>query len=333
MHLKTMVRHARERAVDLAMAATVGFLVIYRPGTLLYHALLTFLLLGAVWVSYRCGFLNGMLRASLAGAALMLEALLSGEGALERLAASATFMATAAIAGALAERERTSVDQLRQTSLALAQSRRLLEESYLATLQTLSAALDARDPYTAGHSERVASYAVEIARSLGLKGEELESVRRAGSLHDIGKIGIRDSVLLSRGELGYRERKEMQRHPKIGAELLASLVFLKPALPFIAHHHEHFDGAGYPAGMSGEEIPLGARIIAVADAFDAMTTDRPYRGALSPEHALRQLCKRAGSQFDPSVVEAFCRLQQNWKHLPRFSPEVRVLEKRLGGMS
>jgi putative nucleotidyltransferase with HDIG domain len=301
-------------AVDLAFVGFTGFLLVSRPGTLLYHSILTLLLLGAVWISYRQGFLNGILRASLAGTVLMAQALAGSENDLEQAAASAAFMVTAGLAGALADRERRDLDQLKRTSRALVRSRRQLEDSYFDALQTLSAALDARDRYTAGHSERVAEYAAEIARVLGVTGEELESIRRAARLHDIGKIGIRDSILFNRGELSYPDAKEMQRHPRIGAELLATLGYLETTLPLIAHHHEHFDGTGYPDGISGERIPLGARIIAVADAFDAMTTDRPYQRALSPENARRVLRERSGSQFDPRVVEAFLDLHESWKH-------------------
>jgi len=223
-------------------------------------------------------------------------------------------MVTAGLAGALANRERRDLDRLRSTSRQLLESRRQLEESHFEALQTLSAALDARDRYTAGHSERVAEYAVELARVLGLAKEDLDSIRRAAQLHDIGKIGIRDTILFNRGELSYPDAKEMQRHPRIGAALLARLGYLESIVPLIAHHHEHFDGKGYPDGLVGEQIPLGARIIAVADAFDALTTDRPYQRARSPEQAEQVLAERSGSQFDPRVIEAFLKLHQTWKH-------------------
>ena len=301
-------------AVYPAFIGFTAFLLLSRPGTLSYHGILTLLLLGTVWISYRHGFLNGVLPAGLAGTVLMAQALIGAENDLEKAASSAVFMVTAGLAGALANRERRDLDRLRSTSRQLLESRRQLEESHFEALQTLSAALDARDRYTAGHSERVAEYAVELARVLGLAKEDLDSIRRAAQLHDIGKIGIRDTILFNRGELSYPDAKEMQRHPRIGAALLARLGYLESIVPLIAHHHEHFDGKGYPDGLVGEQIPLGARIIAVADAFDALTTDRPYQRARSPEHAEQVLGERSGSQFDPRVIEAFLKLHQTWKH-------------------
>lgn len=190
------------------------------------------------------------------------------------------------------------------TSLENAELYQDLERTFLGTISALAAAVDAKDPYTYGHSSWVTHHATAIAKRCGLDEQEIHTLRIASILHDIGKIGIDVSILRKPEGLTDEERRIVQRHPTIGADILASLDFLKDAVPLILFHHERFDGSGYPSGISGAAIPLGARIIAVADAFDAMTSDRPYRAALTSEQAIRELQAHAGGQFDPMAVSA-----------------------------
>jgi len=182
---------------------------------------------------------------------------------------------------------------------------RALEASYESTLQSLVTALDFRDNETQGHSTRVVEYAMMVSRSLGIDEPELTPIRRGALLHDIGKIGVPDAILRKPGKLTEDEWVEMRRHPQIGFEMLRRIPFLESCLPIVRSHQERWDGSGYPDGLRGEAIPLGARIFAVVDTFDAMTSDRPYRAALSIEEARAEVRKFAGSQFDPRVAEAF----------------------------
>ncbi len=197
-----------------------------------------------------------------------------------------------------------------QTGLALENARLYssLQEYYSSTVQALAAALDAKDVYTRGHSVRVAKWARACARMLGLGAGEQEQVYLAGLLHDLGKIGVRESILLKPGPLTAEERKEMQSHPGVGARILEPAKFPDAVIAAVRHHHEDYDGGGYPDGLAGEEIPLLARIIRVADTYDAMMSARPYRQALTPRQAREELRRWAGRQFDPRVVEAFLQL-------------------------
>lgn len=172
-------------------------------------------------------------------------------------------------------------------------------------LTALSHAIEARDPYTRGHSARVSVIAEVIARRLGWRSQRLEALRLGGQLHDVGKLNLDSAVLHKPGPLDDRERIEIRRHPLAGARLIRPFASLRPALPYVLFHHEHWDGAGYPSGRSREQIPPGARILSVADAFDAMTSTRPYRAALPHDRALAEVRECAGSQFDPAVVRAF----------------------------
>jgi putative nucleotidyltransferase with HDIG domain len=180
-----------------------------------------------------------------------------------------------------------------------------LQEAYLATVRSLAAAVDAKDPYTRGHSDRVALYAKAIAERLELSGEQCIALEMAAYLHDIGKIGIREAILLKPGKLDVEEMGQMRHHPLIGANILRPVAFPWPIAPVVRHHHEHFDGQGYPAGLKGEEIPLLARILTVADAYEAMTADRPYRSGRDEEEAVQELHRCEGTHFDPRVIEAF----------------------------
>ncbi len=182
-----------------------------------------------------------------------------------------------------------------------------LADLLFSTLGALSSAVDAKDPYTHGHSRRVAEYAVMSAREMGFDSRFLTMLKIAGQLHDFGKIGIREHILTKQGRLDEKEKESMNEHPVIGAQILARFKSFADIVPGIRHHHEHYDGTGYPAGLEGEGIPLVGRIIAVADAYDAMTTNRPYRMKLNHAQALVELRENAGRQFDPAVVKAFIR--------------------------
>ncbi len=181
------------------------------------------------------------------------------------------------------------------------------QELFLETIRTLAAAIDAKDPYTRGHSERVSSYSMAVARHLGLGQDEVFRIRIAAILHDVGKLGIRDDILKKPGGLTEAEYEEIKRHPAIGAQIMEPIRLLKDILPGIRNHHERWDGSGYPDGLAGAEIPMVARIIGVADTFDAMTTDRPYQRALSVEAALARMQQMATTHFDPTVVEALVK--------------------------
>jgi HD-GYP domain-containing protein (c-di-GMP phosphodiesterase class II) len=172
-------------------------------------------------------------------------------------------------------------------------------------LATFSAALEARDPYLVGHSSRVTTFAESLALTLGWRGERLDALRLGGSLHDVGKIAVNASVLRKRGPLTDAEFQQIQRHPVAGAQLIEGVADFGPALPYVLHHHERWDGGGYPHGLAGETIPLEARLLGVADAFDAMTSARSYRPALTVEAALGELQRCAGTQFDPALAGRF----------------------------
>jgi len=183
-----------------------------------------------------------------------------------------------------------------------------VEESYKITLEALVTALDAREHETQAHSQRVREYTLTLAEQLGLKHDDLIQTGRGALLHDVGKIGVRDSILLKPGKLNEEEWVEMRKHPQIGYNILQSIEFLAPAAEIVLCHQERWDGKGYPNGLAGMDIPLGARIFAIVDAMDAMTSDRPYRKALSFEAALKEIRSCSGTQFDPSISEAFLRM-------------------------
>jgi response regulator RpfG family c-di-GMP phosphodiesterase len=180
-----------------------------------------------------------------------------------------------------------------------------IKQAHQATLETLGAALDSRDVGTEAHSRRVHGYALATARAHGVPESEMEELAHGVLLHDIGKIGIPDAILLKPGPLTPEEWQIMRRHPEIGRRLIENAPFLKSAIPVVYCHHERWDGTGYPQGLRAEEIPLGARIFAVVDAFDAMTADRPYSKAIPFEDARAEIVRSAGTHFDPAVVDSF----------------------------
>lgn len=182
------------------------------------------------------------------------------------------------------------------------------------TIEVLADIVDKKDPYTSKHSYMVADYCREIAEKLLLRPEDVETLVSAAKVHDLGKISVPDSILLKQGSLTDGEREVMINHSSIGYNILNKLRFYKVGARLVLYHHERFDGNGYPAGLKGESIPLGARILAVADCYHAMTSDRPYRKAMSSEQAISELTRCAGTQFDPKVVEVFIKILRRNNH-------------------
>ena len=206
-----------------------------------------------------------------------------------------------------------------------------LQDSYESSLQALVTALDFRDNETQGHSYRVVEYAVRVADRMCVGEPELTWIRHGAILHDVGKIGIPDSILRKPGKLDGDEWEEMKKHPEMGYRMLQHIRFLRPALDIVLCHQERFDGSGYPRGLSGEQIPLGARIFSVVDTFDAMTSDRPYRAALSIDAAREEIERWSGRQFDPNVAKAFLAIDaEDWREVrARVHTEVSALEEQV----
>lgn len=188
-----------------------------------------------------------------------------------------------------------------------------LQRAYKDSLTVLANAIEARDAYTRGHVERVSSYSVMIAREMEMDDDEVDEIELGAILHDIGKIHVHESILSKPGDLTPDEISEMRKHTEIGAFMIKDIPYLVPATPIIKYHHERYDGSGYPEGLSGEDIPLHARIMAIADLFDALTTLRSYHEALSPEEAVAYIQNEAGKHFDPKIVEVFVRAWQKHK--------------------
>jgi putative nucleotidyltransferase with HDIG domain len=198
-----------------------------------------------------------------------------------------------------------------------------LERSYDITLEAMGDALDLRDEETEGHSRRVTAYTIALAQAMGLESEELRTIARGAFLHDIGKIATPDSILLKPGTLDAEETLIMKQHCERGYEMVRKIPFLREAAEIVYAHQERFDGTGYPRGLQGEEIPLGARIFAIADSLDAMTSDRPYRKGMTFAAATEEILKYAGKQFDPQIVEVFHSMpKETW-------PELRTESSRL----
>ncbi len=191
-----------------------------------------------------------------------------------------------------------------------------LESSYDETLEALGGALDLKDAETEGHCKRVTAFTIAIAKQMKVDPTLLPQISRAAFLHDIGKMAIPDRILLKPGPLTDQERVEMREHCKIGYNMLVRIPFLREAAEIVLAHQEYYDGSGYPRGLAGEDIPLGARIFAIADAVDAMISDRPYRKALSIEHAREEVKRCSGTQFDPKAVEVFLSIPKSrWMEL------------------
>ncbi len=206
---------------------------------------------------------------------------------------------------AYAQELSTRLAQEKLRSRQLEESLGEMEQTYLETIAALANATDQKDAYNLGHTERVTSYARVIARELSPALLEQRDFKYSLLLHDLGKIGIAEELLKKAGRLSDAEWETLKSHSELGAKLLSSVRFLAPALASVRSHHERWDGKGYPDGLRGEEIPLPARIIAVADAFEAMTSNRPYRAGLPLEEAREEIKAHCGTQFDPAVVQAF----------------------------
>ncbi|MEW6603027.1 MAG: HD domain-containing phosphohydrolase, partial [Nitrospirota bacterium] len=199
-----------------------------------------------------------------------------------------------------------------------------LQQLVINTITSLISVIDAKSPWTKGHSERVTKYAVEIAKEMGLDDKEVNHVRMCGLLHDIGKVGTFDGLLDKPGKLTDEEFELMKKHPGIGADIIAPIKQLNDIIPGILHHHERYDGMGYPLGLKGEDIPLCAGILSVVDAFDSMTDDRPYRKALGYEHAVAEIRRCAGTQFSPDIVNVFLRVLDRLDERSRCRSEIRL---------
>jgi putative nucleotidyltransferase with HDIG domain len=291
---------------------------------------------------YALGSIDQLSRAALRQAAVTLALIGTGAGVLallgsfslarllsepiDRLSASLAHMSATRLDGRLAlTGSSRELDTLTRTfnelmaSVAAAEAQ--TEAAYTGAIRALAAALDARDPYTAGHSERVSVLSVAIGRALALTDEELEVLRLGALLHDIGKIGVPDEVLRKPGRLTDAEYGTIKQHPVLGARILRSVPFLTRHLPIVELHHERPDGAGYPHGLSGDDIPLAARIVHVADAYDAMTSARAYRHAMPVADALRELWRCAGTEFHAEIVGALATALPGLTAEPAASPE------------
>lgn len=183
-----------------------------------------------------------------------------------------------------------------------------LKELYIGMLRAMAKALAARDPFAGGHDQRVSEYAAALAEYIGLKPDAVENIRLAAQVQNLGHLAVPDSVLEKTGKLTDEEYQKLKKHTVVGAEILSQVRALRGTVPLVLHHHERFDGGGYPEGQKGKDIPLGARILAVADAFDAMTSNQKHRQAMTPEQAVAELKRSAGSQFDGEIVEAFVEM-------------------------
>lgn len=190
-----------------------------------------------------------------------------------------------------------------------------IRNNYLKTVRGFALAVEAKDKYTHGHSENVMKFTVILAKHMGLVGKDIEQIKYAGLLHDIGKIGVDEAILNKPGKLTPNEFEQIKKHPELGSRILSNVPFFESLVPLIKHHHEFYNGKGYPDGLSGENIPYGARILSVADAYEAMTSNRPYRKALSNEVAFNIMRKEKNNQFDPKIADAFLDVMKKLEKL------------------
>ncbi len=278
------------------MIAVIGY---FRLSSFFIHKEIIFTL-AIIGISARWGTRQGIFAALLAALSYgMLHIFYEGLGDdFEIFAIGGSLFASAFIVGALSKQREVALK-------SRADINEELNRSYNETLHALVKALDTRDSETGGHSERVTQMALFIARQLKLDEKVIQEIQWGALLHDVGKIGIPDHILRKPGKLTEDEWIVMRTHPQVGYEMLQEIPFLAPSLDVVLHHHERFDGTGYPSGLSGKTIPIAARIFAIADTYDAMTNDRPYRKAFYTEKALEEIQQCANSQFDPEIVNAF----------------------------
>ena len=203
------------------------------------------------------------------------------------------------------------MNEIKRINNELSDTYEKLEKAYLESIETLRYTVEAKDPYTRGHSDRVSAYSVLIGEKLELQEEEIKTLRIGGLFHDIGKIGIPDSILLKEAKLSDDEYSQIKNHPAIGAHILNNATIFQDILPIVMHHHERYDGNGYPGKLKGEAIPYLARITAVADTFDAMTSKRTYRDALPLQTVISEIERCSGSQFDPAIASVFLDILKN----------------------
>ena len=197
------------------------------------------------------------------------------------------------------------MNEIKEINAELKDTQEQLEKAFLESIQTLRYTVEAKDPYTRGHSDRVSEYSVLIGQRLGLSDADIKTLQIGGLFHDIGKIGVPDSILLKEDKLSDDEYSQIKNHPSIGAHILSNASIFKNIIPIVLHHHEKYNGRGYPSQLAGEDIPYLARITAVADTYDAMTSRRPYRNALPKEVVIEEIEKNKGIQFDPKIVDVF----------------------------
>jgi putative two-component system response regulator len=200
--------------------------------------------------------------------------------------------------------------KVQERTRELAAANEELQRLFISAIESIVLTLQAKDEYTEGHSRRVSAHAIAIARKFSLPDKEIENIRLAALLHDIGKLGTKTSILNKPGRLTEEEGKQIRSHPQVAVSILEPITPLQHIITYIKHVHENYDGTGYPEGLKGDQIPLGARIICVADVFDAMTSPRPYRPPIDPDEVLAHLRREAGKQFDPSVVDAFLAIYE-----------------------
>jgi HD-GYP domain-containing protein (c-di-GMP phosphodiesterase class II) len=283
-----------------------------KPLAAVLHNLFVFFAIASVVVAFACG-------------------MLSSRSIVRPIAAVVDQLRDSARTGVLAEFDekissvveiRALVENYNSAAVAVREAREDLQDAYIEFVGSLANALDARDRYTAGHSKRVSDLAFATAAALQLKPHVVERVRIGALLHDIGKIGIADAVLQKTGRLTDEEFELIKQHPVIGRRILEGVQGLAPFIPAVELHHENWDGTGYPKGQSAHQTPVDARIIHIADAYDAMTTDRSYRRGLTHERAIEVLFEYAGTQFDPYIVPVFASLPREMMTPQRVAAEI-----------
>ncbi len=275
------------------MGLTLLWMWIGSNGTAAFH-LLTVGLMGLILsLGLTRGLFVALSRTGIVTLSILIAEGWKGQAHPAHLANATSMMACAVLAGFLGDRQRKTQEALKR--------------GFSETLEGLAHALEARDPYTEGHSRRTSEIALTIAQELGLDEKAKLVIQQAGILHDLGKIGTPDAILRKNGSLTLDEKRIMHAHPVVGSQILKGISFLEEAAILVLHHHEHYDGTGYPDALVGSAIPLGDRILAAADALDALTTDRPYHKAISYGEAVVELEKGAGYQFDPAVIDALKR--------------------------